>query len=117
MRLAFVVQARQALHQPIAVIDFQLFGIQSDRDPLADEPRWQRVSPPQHRNRAGSGHLSSLGNPNGAMVGLILRLSIAGEFFTRYVQLSEEATEGLTGNASPTTTAHLPDRRAAIIHY
>src|ERR1700680_1243889 len=39
MRLAFVVQARQAPPQPIAVIDFQLFGIQSDRDPLADEPR------------------------------------------------------------------------------
>ena len=45
VRLAFVVQARQALHQPIAVIDFQLFGIQSDRDPLPDEPRWQRVGP------------------------------------------------------------------------
>jgi hypothetical protein len=56
----------------------------------------------------GSGLLSSLGNANGAMVGLILRLSIAAESFTSYVQLSEEALAGaVTGNAPPRRLASL----------
>jgi hypothetical protein len=64
----------------------------------------------------GSGLLSSLGNANGAMVGLILRLSIAAESFTSYVQLSEEALAGaVTGNAPPRRLASLPTALSRLL--
>jgi hypothetical protein len=37
MGLPLVMQARQALHQPLVVVDLQMIGIQPYRDALADE--------------------------------------------------------------------------------
>jgi len=64
---------------------------------------------PRVRNAEALAARSSLGNANGAMVGLILRLSIAAESFTSYVQISEEALAGaVTGNAPPRRLARFP---------
>jgi hypothetical protein len=52
------------------------------------------------------------------MVGLILRLSIAAESFTSYVQLSEEAPAGAADREMlSTTTGQFPHCPQPIIHY